>query len=138
MLIDTETIHLKEIYLYVPCKFYCYYRCYFQFDYKASVSPNGVMPALFVKALIERRLCEPSEQIVSTIGTHFENIPCTLTSLNSDSPFEVWELHGTFIRVYKEVYQPLQRLQTYKSLIRYPIEEEVKQTTNFRKSMTGS
>lgn len=88
---DTETIHLEELcYLDVPCKcLFYYYGCCSQFDYKASVPLSGVLPAPFFKALIERRLCEPSKQTIPIMSTHFDNISWALTNLQPDSQLEV-------------------------------------------------
>lgn len=107
-LIDKNGDHLNTYwhrnYTLVICMchanvFCCYYKCCFWFDYKASVPPSRAMPALFFKALVGRRHCAPSEQIILTTSTHFENIPWALSNLKSDSQLEVWELHGQFIRL---------------------------------------
>lgn len=91
MMIDTETIYLENLcYLYVPCNFlFCYYRCCFQLGNKAAVLSSGGLPALFFKALVGRRPCEPSQQTIPTVSTLFENIFWALTNLKSDSQLEV-------------------------------------------------
>ena len=61
----------------------------FSLTIKLLVLPHGLLPTLFFKALVGRRPCEPSEQTIPAMSTHFENIFWALTNLMSDSQLEV-------------------------------------------------